>query len=139
MAKHSDKIPKPDPLDRTPLHYAVVDKNEPLVVSLIESGADINAVDKDGWTPLHFAAQRQFVGTAELLLDAGAIIDAQDGNGNTPLSNAVFSSHGSGDLIRILRRRGANPNVMNKYGVSPIGLAKTIANYNVIQFFNDVT
>jgi len=90
-------------------------------------------------TPLHFAAQGQHFQIATLLLDAGATVDVQDNNRNTPLSNAVFSSKGRGDLIKLLRQRGANPHAANNYGVTPLSLARTIANYNVAQHFSDLS
>jgi len=46
-------------------------------------------------------------GMARLLLDSGASIDSRDANGNTPLSTAVFNSRGRGELIELLRQRGA--------------------------------
>jgi ankyrin repeat protein len=72
------------------------------------------------------------------LLDAGAPVNARDANGNTPLSDAVFRSRGRGDVIKLLRDRGADPTLKNNHGVSPLSLAHTIANYDVRQFFADL-
>lgn len=41
-------------------------------------------------------------------------------------------------MIGLLRRNGANPNLMNNYGVSPLKLAMQIANYDVKRFFADL-
>ena len=41
-------------------------------------------------------------------------------------------------LIQLCARRGADPRVKNKHGVSPVKLARTIANYDVRQFFTDL-
>jgi len=87
---------------------------------------------------LHAAAEHQLLDIAELLLDAGAEVDALDDNGNTPLSNSVFSFRGNGEMITLLRRWGADPYKKNNYGVSPVELARQIANYNVSQFFSDL-
>jgi ankyrin repeat protein len=76
---------------------------------------------------------------ARLLLDSGASVDPRDANGNTPLFRAVFNSRGRGELIGLLRQRGADANSTNKFGVSPVGLARTIANYDVARFFNDLS
>lgn len=120
---------------RSPLHYAACDGNSALVASLIKQGHDVSLSDKAGWTPLHFAAQASSVECARLLLDAGAQIDAEDSNGNTPLSTAVFESKGFGDLIIFFISRGSDPEKENHHGQSPIGLARLIANYDLLPYF----
>jgi ankyrin repeat protein len=120
------------------LHYAAADADLEQVRQLLASGADPGASDDNGWTPLHFAAQSRAKDIAKLLLDVGAPIDPRDAHGNTPLSTAVFNSRGDGNLIKLLRERGADPHATNNYGVSPLKLARTIANYDIRQFFNDL-
>jgi hypothetical protein len=130
--------PGVDKAGRTPLHLAAADVDGTEVCRLLATGTDPAARDDEGWTPLHFAAQNNAVDVALSLLDAGAPIDAQDVHGNTPLLKAVFNCRGDGTLIRLLRSRGADPSVKNKHGVSPVKLARTIANYDVRQFFTDL-
>lgn len=132
------RAPGEDKLGRTALHYACVDLEANEAQRLIAGGANPNAQDDDGRSPLHFAAQADSAPIAKLLLDVGAKVDAVDSNGNTPLSNAVFSYRGNGDAIQLLRSYGANPNLSNNYGVSPAGLARSIANYDVAKFFGDL-
>ena len=127
-----------DQLGRTELHYAVAEKDLGKVKALIKAKADINKQDKQGWTPLHFAAQENALLIAELLIEAGALINIQDEYGNTPLFRAVFNSRGNGDLIKLLRSRGADPYAANKSGQTPLGLARLVANYPVAQFFADL-
>jgi len=43
-----------------------------------------------------------------------------------------------GGLIALLRSHGADPHAENKHGVSPVSLARTIANYDIAQFFKDL-
>lgn len=47
-----------DAYDQTPLLLAVKQKNLALVKSLIESGADVNLPDPQGWIPLHYAIEQ---------------------------------------------------------------------------------
>jgi len=108
------------------------------VEQLLESGIKPDSPDDDGWTPLHFAAQGNASVVMTMLLDAGAPVDARDRHGNTPLSTAVFNSRGDGEVIALLRRRGADPYARNNHGVSPVKLARTIGNYDVRQFFSDL-
>jgi len=127
-----------DRAGRTPLHFAAADGDGPEVRRLLALRIDPAARDDDGWTPLHFGAQSNAADVALILLDAGAPGDAQDVHGNTPLFKAVFNCRGDGALIQLLRARGADPCVKNNYGVSPVKLARTIANYDVRQFFTDL-
>ena len=127
-----------DRLRRTDLHYAAVDGDLPRVAALLDAGADPSAADGNGWTPLHFAAQAGAVDVIERLLAAGAVVDAIDAHGNTPLLRAVFESRGDGRTIQKLRAAGADPTLPNTSGVSPMALARRIANYDVAQFFVDL-
>jgi ankyrin repeat protein len=130
--------PGVDEYGRTPLHYAVIEHKVAIVKALLASGADPSVCDDDGWTPLHFAAQEYAPEICAALLAAGALVDAADSHGNTPLWRAVFDSRGRGEVIRVLRAHGASPTLANARGISPISLARTIANYDVGQFFVDI-
>lgn len=92
--------------------------------------------DKNAFTPLHFAAQGQQSAAARVLLEAGAEVDAQDKFGKTPLSVALFNVRdGAGDVVRVLLDSGASPDVKNKSGISPRDLAASVANYDLMRFF----
>jgi uncharacterized protein len=124
---------------RIPLHYAALANDADAVSKLLTEGADPNVADQLGFTPLHFAAQEGASAAAQILLAAGAQVDAANSYGNTPLFTAVFNSRGRGELIRLLRRHGADPRHPNNAGQTPAGTARLIANYDVAQFFADLT
>jgi ankyrin repeat protein len=127
-----------DELDRegrTPLFYAARDGSKEIAAELIRLGANVNAQDRTLETPLHFAARAYQPEVAEMLLKSGAAVDSQDSYGNTPLSRAVFESRGRGQVVKLLLSSGANKAFANKHGVSPEGLAKSIGNYDIGQFF----
>ena len=127
-----------DDLDRekrTSLFYAVKDNDIELVKELISNHSNVNAKDIHGESPLHFAARFLSVESAKLLIAAHALVDARDENGNTPLSNATFESRGRGEMIDFLLSVGADRNLKNFHGISPLDLARSIGNFNVIQFF----
>jgi ankyrin repeat protein len=130
--------PGVDRMGRTPLHYAALDGDVGRVRQLLASGLVAGATDDNGWTPLHFAAQSNAADATAQLLKAGASVDARDAHGNTPLSTAVFNSRGYGEVIKLLRAHGADPYAKNNHGVSPLSLARTIANFDVRQFFQDL-
>jgi len=141
MKRTSKKQARPgvDQHGRTPLHYAAGDGNSSVLEDSLRMAADPNVQDDDGWTALHFAAQSQSVSCVRTLLAAGARVDLRDSHGNTPLWRAVFNSKGDGAVIMLLREAGADPRSVNKNGVSPVGLARKIANYDVARFFADVS
>ena len=140
MEKHPKRKDRPgvDRYGRTELHYAASDGDAGKVAALLAQGLGPGAPDDDGRTPLHAAVQGWSLPCCVLLLNAGAPVDAQDANGNTPLSEAAFGSRGRGEVIKLLRERGADPTLKNNYDVSPLSLARTIANYDVRQFFADL-
>ncbi|MFG2146851.1 ankyrin repeat domain-containing protein [Streptomyces sp. NPDC048696] len=123
---------------RSPLHYAALTGDLSEVERLLSSGIDPNLGDGNGFTPLHLAAQEYQVDAARLLLDGGAAADRRNRFENTPLFVAVFNSQGRGELIGLLRSRGADPHAENSSGQTPVGLARMIANHDVRSFFSDL-
>ena len=88
------------------------------------------------WTPLHFACQNYDFESVKLLLDNGSEIDPIDNYGNSPLFKAIFNCRNNkGDLIKYLIEKGAQSNLKNHSGVSPVDLANNIANFNIKDFF----
>ena len=56
-----------------------------LLQGLLEAGADVNAVSKDGQTPLHRAARSANATFISVLFEHGARLDVKDKEGRTPL------------------------------------------------------
>ncbi len=117
------------------IEAAIVEKNISLLNFLIKEGANVNIQSENGWTPLHFAAQENSLEIVKVLLENGALLNVKDKNGNTALHTAIYNSKGQGDVITLLLEGGADKNLKNNHGVSPLDLAKQIANYDVKKFF----
>lgn len=123
------------------LHYYIMNNKEitfpanMIISELIKKGLDINEKRKDRRSVLYLSVQYQLKDVFELLLNLDAEIDAQNVNGNTPLWEAVMQYQGDSFFIVQLLKKGANPDIENKYGVSPKSLANTIANTDVSKFF----
>jgi ankyrin repeat protein len=73
----------------------------------IESGAELEIVDSQGWTPLFHAAHRGDVTAITMLLQAGADVNHGVERGFTPLFSAVMSLHV--EAVRVLIDAGAKP------------------------------
>ena len=128
-----------DSFGRNELHYLILDRpeseHEVGIKIMVESGLDVNSQDKKGWSALHFAAQENSIAAVKTLLDCGAKTEVTDSFGNTPLFRAVFSAKGEDIIIKLLIAAGADPDSVNKHGVSPRILASTIGNLNIVQCF----
>jgi ankyrin repeat protein len=135
--KRKDR-PGVDRYGRSPLHVAVIEGQAEQCRALLRDGAPSDAQDDNGWSPLHFAVQQGSREIVDALLAAGADPNVRDSNGNTPLLTAVFNSRGRGDIIAALRAAGADPFACNNRAVSALSLARSIANFDVAQFFEDL-
>lgn len=63
--------------------------NEKVVDMLIQNGANINFVAKDGATPLHAAAENGYENITNTLIQNGANINARNKLGFTPIHLAA--------------------------------------------------
>jgi ankyrin repeat protein len=95
-------------------------------------------VDGYGRTPLHYACNEGNPVLCAELLAAGVLPNSRDDNGTTPLWRATIASRGQGEVIALLRAAGADPYAKNNADVSPISVARSIANFPVAQFFSDL-
>ena len=114
---------------RTPLHRAAEAGLNGVVELLIDRGADINDREGNfGATPVQQAADNGHLETVELLLDRGAEISTVDKRGFSALSVAAmpqsFGNVGSGKLIEYLVAEGADINVRNAHGQTPLEYAE---------------
>jgi uncharacterized protein len=90
---------------------------------LASDPALVREYTEEGWTALHLAATTEIAG---MLLDAGADINARNrhkfaGPGNSPLSAAVYQQRN--DVVRLLIERGADFNLGDNAGFTPLHLA----------------
>lgn len=82
-----------------------------VVETLLAAGADVAAVDKEGFTPLHHAVMGDQLPIARLLLEKGAKVDAVSQKQFTPLH---IAAGGSSPMIELLLGRGADVNAVQK-------------------------
>ena len=112
--------------NHTPLCLSCYNGNAKAFYSILEHGADVNERgDLNGSTPLMYATA--YTKFAQALLDRGAYIDAQDFYGRTSLwiisharNHAVRSRAEFKNTARLLLDRGANPNIADNEGKTPL-------------------
>jgi len=95
--------------DQTPLMQAAANGDTKGVQRLLASGSDVNARDQSGQTALIIACRTPHVPPelVKALLAAGADVNTRSRNDYTALSWAT--TRGNAEVIRLLRRSGANP------------------------------
>jgi ankyrin repeat protein len=110
--------------DKTPLFLAAYRGSAPMVRALLNAGANANHTDLGQNTPLFFAKTAE---VAAMLLDKGAKINHKSKCVHTALHVAAAFYPSNGDLINLLKTRGADLKAKNKWGHTPLELLQ-IAN-----------
>jgi ankyrin repeat protein len=77
----------------SPLHSALAGSDPGIVHLLLDAGADVNAIQADGYTPLHEAAQNGDQAMSERLVAAGADPRARLDDGSMPADSARTAGH----------------------------------------------
>jgi uncharacterized protein len=104
---------------------------------LEQTPALVHSYSSDGWTYLHRAAQLGRKDVAELLLRYEADVNAPAHNGlaNTPILCAVMGQHS--DLVRLFLAHGADVNVPNSAGSTPLHKAAIRGDCAMVQLLLD--
>lgn len=108
----------------SPLHEAARWGDGELVEGLLQRGADVAAVSNDGESALHVVpggyAELEVV---EVLLKWRCDVNCKDYDGEAPLHVAV--KLGDAQLAGVLLNNGADANVANSTGATPLDFAKS--------------
>ena len=88
-----------DSYNNTALHHASNNNNAEVVELLLELGADVKSVGRNGFTPLSLAAALICLDSVKALLAAGAAVNHVDDYERTPLDLAYFVRDKNPDLV----------------------------------------
>jgi myosin-5 len=146
------------------IHVAVQRRDIESVKCLLSHFANVNVADDCKWlTPLHLAAQDTIhdsnsrsntlakgsqsrspaVEITRLLCAVTkphpADLNYQDKDGNTPLHHASILQNGTaGEIMLLLLKNGANPNIKNNRGQTPMHLFMHNSSLRPFDFFQDI-
>lgn len=123
----------PDRHGNTAVHLAAKCGTKECLNSLLdipEAEEIINSHNYDGFCPMHLAVFRKDLNIIKALVCKNADVDAQDGtSGRSPLFHAV--ENGFEEVVEILLAFGANVNLPNFGGVTPLVVATDRGNQTI--------
>ena len=127
-------------LGETALIWAAAENHGDAIAVLVSGGADVNArsneltfprrdygdgksgrftvLPRGGWTPLMYAARQNARDALGALASAGTNLNAVDPDGTPALTLAIINAHY--DAASLLLERGADPNVADARGMTPL-------------------
>lgn len=114
------------------LHCAVWKGRPQTVQLLLEHGANINQQDILGMTPLMQSVMPNRGDMTRLLLDHGASVSIETRSGDSALHMAVWYEIDK-SIIRQLLAHGANPNLADKKGETPLLLAQKQSHSDIVK------
>ncbi|XP_021119571.1 palmitoyltransferase ZDHHC13 isoform X3 [Heterocephalus glaber] len=119
-------------LNSTPLHWAIRQGHLPMVILLLQHGADPTLIDGEGFSSIHLAVLFQRMPIIAYLISKGQSVNMTDVNGQTPLmlsASKVIGPEPTGFLLKF------NPslNVGDKtHQNTPLHWAITSGNVNAV-------
>ena len=96
-------------IDRNPLHQAILSGSLMTCEFLLLNGANINAIDRNGYTPLHLAIETGNTSLAYLLLKHKSKYDITTNDGKKPIDIAVTQTNA--DIVTLLRLTQLNDEI----------------------------
>ena len=118
-----------DNFGNTPLHIAVMSRDEEYVKALTNHGADPDINNNIGLSPLHLAAFLNDSEAARGLLEKGAEVNIRGNSGYTPLH--IASMMNNAKVAGYLLRAGAKPGIKTAQKLSSLQIAGIQDNFVV--------
>ncbi|ACE06732.1 hypothetical protein Aasi_1443 [Candidatus Amoebophilus asiaticus 5a2] len=117
-----------------PLHLATAQKNEKIIMQLIQLGADLELKDGNGTTPIFWAVYQNELKLLKLFVDNGANLQVSDNQGNTLLH--VAAQYADLNIINYLIEIGFYHLQENHLGQTAIAVALKYERKAIADFIN---
>ena len=117
----------------TALTLACFQGRHEVVQLLLEKKANVEHRAKTGLTPLMEAASGGYVEVGRVLLDYGADVNAPPVPSSRDTALTIASDKGHVEFVELLLKRGAQADVKNKKGNSPLWLAANGGHLEVVE------
>lgn len=134
LYKDSIDINMKDIDGKYPLMYASINGHDEVIKWLRTVGANVDAVDDNGFSAIFFASSHGNNKCVEVLLKGKgkANVNLRNKYGNTCLFKALESSHLK--IVQTLMNSGADVDNVNNFGITPIMQAAWIGKLNCLQY-----
>jgi|GEM_PF-6503473 len=102
------------------------------VAKLINSGADVNALDSFGVPPILYAFNQQNITIMKLIFSHGGDPNYVDSDGNSLVTASIRM--GNLNLLKALAEANADLTARDGSGKTPLSLAITVGNSQIVEF-----
>ena len=117
------------PLGNTPLHCAAWIGAADVIATLLDAGADVHAINDEGESPLHYAIKGSMFKKVQAGIHLGRF--SRHSRGATRAEAAIEGTYAP--IISLLANAGADLNLHNEFGLTPLHLALAPCQYELIQ------
>lgn len=121
------------PRQMTALHYLCQTGTPESVRELLKFGVNVNTQTCEGLTALHIAIEKSISGKkVEYLLSRGAGVSLKAARGRTAIHSATLQN--CEDNVKLLHAYGADVNVCDDEGQSPLTMAIALKNKSIVKY-----
>ena len=115
-----------------PVVFSIIPSANPALLTLLtQHGANLQVLNEQGRSLLHISASHDaYLPMTEYLLAQGNAVNSVASDGFTPLHEAAV--HGSMANLVCLLKNGADLQLTDHYGLTPLAMAKQLRHYRVV-------